>query len=208
MNSESPLADSSATSPGQQPAGAKAAEPRRGFLKRAAAVVIGAVITIFPFASGLAVFFDPLVRKRKGDEQRGGGGDGVPAGFIKVASLEAVAEDGTPGLFRVIADKTDAWTYFPNVPVGSVFLFKQDDGQIGAFNVSCPHLGCAVYFRSQEKDYYCPCHNSRFALTGERSPDSPAPRGLDPLEVRVHEGQVYVKYQEFRKGTPERIVVS
>ena len=38
-------------------------KPRRNFLVAAAAVVIGGFVTIFPFAAGLGVLFDPLRRK-------------------------------------------------------------------------------------------------------------------------------------------------
>ena len=33
-----------------------------------------------------------------------------------------------------------------------------------AFNLKCPHLGCAIDYRKQSNDYFCPCHNSLFAL--------------------------------------------
>jgi len=36
---------------------------RRSFLKEVAAIVIGAVTTLVPLASGLLVFFDPLRKK-------------------------------------------------------------------------------------------------------------------------------------------------
>src|SRR6266403_1765204 len=79
-----------------------ATDDRRGFLTRAAAVAIGALVMLVPFAAGLFVFFDPLRRTRAG------------FGFIQVATLESVPDDGVPRAFPVIAGRTDAWTFFPS----------------------------------------------------------------------------------------------
>ena len=54
----------------------------------------------------------------------------------------------------------DAWILtkmYLSVP----FILQEKDK---AFNLKCPHLGCAIDFRKQSNDYFCPRHNSSFAL--------------------------------------------
>lgn len=192
--SGTPKAGGSAVRPG--PAG----EPeRRGFLKRFLAVVIGGMITLFPAAAGLAVFFDPL-RSRKAS--------GAESDFLKVASLDSLSV-GVPQRVTVIKDRADAWNLFRNEPVGAVYLLKDDKGSVLALNVVCPHAGCPVDFDSEKGAYQCPCHKSSFHLDGSiLNPDSPAPRGLDSLEVdaeKLKAGEVWVKFQNFQSTTAEKI---
>jgi len=163
---------------------------RRNFLKEACAIAIGAIVGLVPFASGLVVWLDPLRRKAGGGE------------FVPVASLNALPEDGSPRKFPIIASRTDAWNKSPQTPIGAVYLRRTGEKTVAALNVVCPHAGCFVDYDVKANGYSCPCHNSTFALTGKiSSPSSPAPRGLDELEVELRgDGQVWVKFQNFRAG--------
>jgi Rieske Fe-S protein len=177
-----------------------AAEPqRRSFLKKALAVTIGAIIVVVPAAAGLLVFFDPLRRKRSG-----GGGTGE---FIQVATLDAVPADGIPRKFRVVADRTDAWNKYLQVPIGAVFLRRTADAAVTAFNVVCPHAGCFVDARP-DGTYLCPCHNSTFNADGSLGKNSVSPRGLDELEVdqdSLRQGVVKIKFQNFRPAMHDKV---
>ena len=168
---------------------------RRNFIKKACAIVIGAVVGFVPAVSGLMVFFDPL-RRRSQD------GDAV-----HVASLNSLPQDGVPRKFSVIADHTDAWNRMPRVPVGAVYLRRIGQKQVLAFNVICPHAGCFVDYDGARKIYHCPCHNSSFALDGRiADPKSPSPRGLDELEVEIrNQNEIWVKFRNFRAGQREKI---
>jgi nitrite reductase/ring-hydroxylating ferredoxin subunit len=171
---------------------------RRGFFMKAAAIAIGAVITIFPFAAGLFFFLDPL--------RRGGAG----LGFIRIAMLDAVPDDGVPRAFTVVADCVDAWTCIPSEPIGSVFL-RREKGQAKpiAFQTTCPHAGCMIDYLAGERKFRCPCHNSTFQIDGRIIEPSPSPRPMDTLdcEVRDNRGvkEVWVKYENFITGTAQRI---
>jgi Rieske Fe-S protein len=169
---------------------------RRGFLKKACAVLVGGLAGLFPLATGLTVFFDPLRRKQTQS------GD-----FVPVASLNALPEDGVPRKFSVVTSHIDAWNKNPHVPVGAVYLRRRGDRTVQAFNVVCPHAGCFVDYVPSRKGYLCPCHNSTFALDGKISdPKSPSPRGLDELEVEIrNENEVWVKFQNFRAGDAQKI---
>ncbi|MBI3463102.1 MAG: hypothetical protein HY000_08605 [Planctomycetes bacterium] len=74
---------------------------RRGFLTRLGAVLCGGFVGLAPLASGLFVFLDPLRRKSKQGRS------------IRVATVDALPDDGTPAQFPVIADRTDAWNRYP-----------------------------------------------------------------------------------------------
>jgi menaquinol-cytochrome c reductase iron-sulfur subunit len=169
---------------------------RRGFLKKLAANLLGAVITIVPFAAGLAVWFDPVRRKSSS------GGK-----LVRVASLSALPEDGMPRKFQVIASRVDAWNKSPEMAVGAVYLRRVKGEKPRAFNVVCPHAGCFVDYLEDKSSYRCPCHNSTFALDGKiNDPGSPAPRGLDELSVEIrNQSEVWVKFQNFRAGVAEKI---
>lgn len=171
------------------------ANKRRGFLKEIAAGVIGGFLALAPAAAGLAVFFDPLRRT------------GTKRGFVKVASLDAIPDDGTPRKFSVLADKQDAWNKLKNVPVGAVYLRRGPDDSVEALNVICPHAGCFVDFKDdQDPRFFCPCHNSSFALDGSINDEkSPSPRGMDALETEVRDGgEVWVRFQNFRTAKKEK----
>jgi len=167
---------------------------RRSFLKEVAAIVIGAVTTLVPLASGLLVFFDPLRKKSKAGD------------FVFVASLRALPPDGLPRKFPVIAGYTDAWNKIPPAPVGAVYL-RRVGKTVEALNVVCPHAGCFVDFIADTKSYLCPCHNSAFALNGKISdPKSPSPRALDSLSTEIrNRDEVWVKFQNFRAGEAQQI---
>jgi menaquinol-cytochrome c reductase iron-sulfur subunit len=170
---------------------------RRDFLKKSAAIVLGAAGLAVPIGAGVATFLDPLRRQSEG------------GGFLFVTSLNALRPDGVPRRFPVIADKADIWNKFPHVPIGAVYLRRTPDDKIEALNVICPHAGCPVEFRPSTNLFLCPCHDSSFQLNGAvANAGSPSPRGLDTLAVEVRHGrEVWVKFQNFRAATPEKIPV-
>ena len=172
---------------------------RRGFFKKSLAIVIGGVITVIPALAGLMVLLDPLRRK--------GGGTATP---IKVTTLAALPDDGVPRKFSVLADKTDAWNKYRNVPIGAVYLRRTKDNKIEALNVVCPHAGCFVDFSTDRDKFICPCHNSSFALDGKiADPKSPSPRALDTLAVEVRANdEVWVTFQNFQAGRPDKVPVA
>lgn len=173
---------------------------RRGFMTHFLAAAIGGLVGAVPMVSGLLFFLDPLIRKKKGS-----GGDG----FLRLpVSLDGLEINGEPQLVKIIMDKVDAWNTYLKQPVGAVYLRRTDKDKVVVFNQRCPHLGCAVDYKPAEKVYYCPCHTSAFDLGGEKLNDIP-PRPLDALEVEVrNNSEVWVKFQNFRATTPEKIPVN
>ena len=173
-------------------------EDRRGFLRRAASIVIGSILSLVPLGAGLTVLFDPL-RKRA-----------QSSGLVRVTSLDALPDDGVPRRFQVITTKVDAWNKFPDTPVGAVYLRRQKGGTIQALNAVCPHAGCFVEFLADRGMFLCPCHLSSFNVAGAiENRSSPASRGLDSLEVEIKGGtEVWVKFQNFQAGRPDKVPVA
>ncbi len=185
---------------------------RRNFLFEFATIAIGAVISLFGFFAGLIVFLDPLTRKEKvplAYREAGSSGDG----FIRVASLESLPDDGIPRRFPVIADQIDAWTFTPAQPIGAVFMRREkgkgnDDIQV--FHATCPHAGCAVSFTSDTSEFRCPCHNSAFDVNGQKialaGKENPSPRPMDRLEYKVDdEGNIYVQFVNYYTGIHDKV---
>ena len=177
--------------------------PRRGFFRKMLAVLVGGVVAAVPAAAGLAVFFDPVRRSRK---------HAGAAGFVPVAPLDAVPADGRPVKFQIIADRSDAWNRYQNVPLGAVYVKRTGGAPAGAprvvaWNVVCPHAGCFVDIAADGRSFRCPCHNSGFGEDGSMLPGCVSPRPMDELKVdesALARGLVQVQFQNFVAGTAEK----
>ncbi|MFO0426081.1 MAG: ubiquinol-cytochrome c reductase iron-sulfur subunit [Planctomyces sp.] len=193
--------------------------PRSTFISVLTAGLSFLLITI-PAAIGGLFFLDPILRK-KTSAKGGSGAEGTSAsvarkddaGFIRLdITTDTIPVDGTPVAVTVRDDLDDAWNRFPDVPVGSIWLRRNPDGAIVAFNSVCPHLGCSVNYRRGENDFFCPCHTSAFALDGKKTNEIP-PRDMDSLAVAVRkEGQddpagteLWVRFENFRRTIAEKI---
>jgi len=173
-----------------------APEDRRGFLKRAACGLLGGVCVLVPTAAGVVVLLDPVLRSH------------TRGMFVRLTTLDALPLGGPPRRFEVIEARQSAWTKYPPAPIGAVYLQRIGPREVRAFNTSCPHLGCAVDFQFERNAYYCPCHQSDFAIDGTQTAKSPSARSLDSLAVELRgEDEVWVRFQNFKAGIKEKIPV-
>jgi menaquinol-cytochrome c reductase iron-sulfur subunit len=169
---------------------------RRNFFSKAAALVVGGLISVVAPVAGMFTLFDPLRRKSDGGN------------WTRVASLGSLPDSGEPRKFPVLDTLIDAWNKTENVPIGSVYVQKTGDNAVRVLNSVCPHLGCSVGYNATSQGYFCPCHKSSFAVDGAiLDPKSPSPRAMDALEAEVRNGEVWVRFQNFRKGSPDKIPV-
>lgn len=188
-----PSSDSAPASPDTPPASGD----RREFLKSAACVALGGACVLAPVAASVAVLLGPL---------RLPAPDGA---WVLLTRLDALRVGAGPRLFQVFIERTDAWTRHARSAVGTVFLERLDETTVRAFQSACPHLGCAVEWRRQKTQYFCPCHNSAFTAAGAIIAPSPAARGLDALDVEIRdEGEVWVRFQDFKAGVKAKVPVA
>lgn len=141
-----------------------------------------------------------LVAAGRGD-RRLPGAPRDDGGWTVVATLEQVVR-GTPKVVSLEGVERDAWSVSPRQRIGEVWLLRGVGDTVTAFSAVCPHLGCIVERKGPE--FYCACHHSHFEDSG-RQVRGPSPRGLDPLPVRVQNGEIAVQWKRFRLNTPERI---
>ncbi len=74
---------------------------------------------------------------------------------------------------------------------GFFYLSRLDDGGFLAMSLRCTHLGCSVAWNREKNIFLCPCHHSRFKITGAvLSP--PATRPLDLYRVVIENGVVKI----------------
>lgn len=193
---------------------APAGGPRRNFVLELASIIIGGVVALAGFVSGLIVFFDPLGKKKNPPGKYADAASGGKEGFLRVATLEAVPEGSPPKRFPVLANVRDAWNFIPNQPIGAVYVQRTGEKSVLVLHTTCPHAGCAVSFAADANQYHCPCHNSSFDLEGERidrpGKDNPSPRPMDELAVDQekleNDGEIWVEFKDFYTGIHEQKV--
>jgi menaquinol-cytochrome c reductase iron-sulfur subunit len=182
------------SAPAGKPECSTGAEERRGFLFKALAMLLGAVAYLPPMLIGVVSFLNPLRQKAQAGQ------------FMRLATLDALPADGPPLKTTVTMDRVDAWNRSANQPVGAVFLSRIGPNEVRAIHVVCPHAGCFVSYDPGKKSFLCPCHNASFDLEGKRlDAVSNSPRDLDTLECKIEGSEVWVRFQNFRTGTSDKI---
>ena len=81
--------------------------------------------------------------------------------------------------WRVLNEKSTAW------------VVRKDDQNVVAFTPQCTHLACAYHWEEKDSKFFCPCHNSVFAIDG-KVVSGPAPRPLDRYVSRVESGKLMI----------------
>jgi len=167
---------------------------RRKILKIGAGA-LGAGLAAIPLAPALGFLAHPL----------GDSGVEDDAGFLAVGKRRGFGGDA-PVRVDLYADRTDAWNQTKNVKIGSAWVIEQA-GALRAFSTVCPHAGCSIDFDPVATKFTCPCHRSFFTLKDGAVEEGPSPRPLDTLEVREEGELVAIRFQRFRLGVVEKVVV-
>lgn len=87
-----------------------------------------------------------------------------------------------------------------------VWVIKYSASALTVFSPICPHLGCHYNWNPQAREFMCPCHGSVYSITGKVL-GGPAPRPLDTLPSRIEGGELYVQWEMFKVGIPEKVPV-
>lgn len=156
---------------------------------------LSAAYVAFLAVPGVGLIVDPLRKQaRKGKRRR----------LIRLADLAV----GEPRKVVISDRRVDAWTKYPEGPIGAVWMVRRDDKTVDVFSVTCPHLGCPVDHVSAEKQFFCPCHEASYQEDGAII-SGPQQRGLDSLDTKIEdvagEAWVSVIFERFELGTQEKI---
>ncbi len=163
--------------------------------RRVLEVIAGAIATVVGVAIAVpaAAFLTFPTRRRTVS------GSDEP---LDVARLDALPE-GRPVRVVVVAPRRrDAWSAFTDVTLGACWLMRRG-GEVRALSTVCPHAGCAVDWDGEGGAFVCPCHDSRFSPTGERT-SGPSPRPMDTLDVDITDGRVSVVWRRFQTATSKK----
>ena len=79
---------------------------------------------------------------------------------------------------------------------GRTVLFVRDgDASLRAVDPTCTHKACAVEYRSDAREFRCPCHGSRFSIEGKVL-NGPAPSDLTSFPAELSGDRVVVDLPE------------
>jgi quinol---cytochrome c reductase iron-sulfur subunit, bacillus type len=105
---------------------------------------------------------------------------------------------GRPVSVAIIDSRRDAWTTYPDEPLGQVWLVRRDGDSVAppqcrvdAYSSVCPHLHCRVQMNASKQEFVCPCHRGAFDLHGRPISTeklgyrNPAPGPLETFAVKV-----------------------
>ncbi|ALA60345.1 ubiquinol-cytochrome c reductase iron-sulfur subunit [Nitrospira moscoviensis] len=162
-------------------------EGRRGFFRRMTAFAVSVI------GLGLAVplagyVVSPALKRREGQWTDIGPVDRLP--------------DGEPAQLEYVTTARDG--YMESRIRKAVWAVKQGEGGVTVYAPMCTHLGCGYTWDPVDRRFECPCHLSKFSISGEVL-GGPAPRPLDRLPSKVENGRLLIVYKEFKAGLPRQV---
>ncbi|HUL01836.1 MAG TPA: Rieske (2Fe-2S) protein [Gemmatimonadales bacterium] len=164
---------------------------RRTFLKWATG--LGSVCSVLlAGVPALRAFLSPAFRRKAEDE------------WLRVGEVAALAV-GEPVKIDFVSEVKDAWV--ETRVLRNVWLYSGDGDKFTVYSGRCTHLGCSYGYDEKAKLFRCPCHNGLFDVKTGAVLGGPPPRPLDALDVKVQDGILYVRYEDFRLGVPQKVAV-
>jgi Rieske Fe-S protein len=169
---------------------------RRKFLKVATCAIGGGVglVTVAPV---LRVVLDPAGKETVTP----------PTAPLDLGPAARFVAGDPPRRVEIVAPLVkDGWTAAQSVVLGAAWVVRTGPrpGDLDARSAICPHLGCAVGFDAGQNNYLCPCHDSRFALTGNVL-SGPSERGLDSLPLSVgNDGRLMLTWERYKIGQSKK----
>lgn len=147
------------------------------------------LLLFFPLGvfAGIAGVLASAAARFLGPPPRVGEGDGSDDAWVGVAPVSELSGE-VPVARTLEVENTAGWSRSRTRHLVYV-LPRQGNRVVSAI---CPHEDCEVAWRLAERDFFCPCHDSRFDEAGERL-SGPAPRGLHELPSRVTGGVLEVR---------------
>ena len=179
------------------PTAAPPSPARRWFLRWASGLGAGLMALLIGVPS-VAAFLTP------------GFGKPRKKAWVKIADDVSTLDVGTPVKIDYVEAVHDAWV--EGRTLRTVWLYTDDGAKFTAYSGVCTHLGCSFRFDREAEEthreknvFHCPCHHGIFDLKTGAVIGGPPPRPLDTLPVEIRNGEVWIQYQTFRTGVPQKI---
>lgn len=163
---------------------------RRQFLNRAWTASFSAFLGFF--GMGTLSFLWPVLT--------GGFGTKITAGDYEELLKEIGPDSGYKPKF--IAEGRFWLVYYEGTGEAPVYVATNaKELKLQALYRKCVHLGCSVPHCETSLLFECPCHGSKYRLSGEFY-SGPAPRGLDRFPAEVVDGKLVVDTGRVETGPP------
>ena len=122
--------------------------------------------------------------------------------FLKILTLTGFAFLSFAGLKSLyhLSSRPPRLVFIPstelerlkNGPIfGEDYILVKVDQKILAFSRKCPHLGCKLNYEPVQSVISCPCHGSKFKLSGQYI-SGPAKKDLYSLDVQSSDKGIYI----------------
>jgi len=162
---------------------------RRKFLK----MLIGIITSFTGILLGIPFIGALIVTKFKTGKQT----------WQKVSKTGPLPE-GQPVRINFADRVTDAYRH--DTVVHSVWAIKHSPTEVTVFSPVCTHLGCYYKWDPGTDHFECPCHGSVYSINGKVL-GGPAPRPLDTLPAKIDNGELFVRWEQFKVGIPKKVQV-
>lgn len=96
---------------------------------------------------------------------------------------------GKPTAITALADVAVGHTYLFRYPTKGdpAILVRLADREVVAFSQKCTHLGCVVFYESDENRWHCPCHEGNFDARTGAVISGPPTRPLGRINVEIRD---------------------
>ncbi len=122
-----------------------------------------------------------------------------------VGELSEFADNKEPVRKTITFTQRDGWREV--VSAQSVYVSRNEAGQLEVLSAICPHLGCSVSWQANHDKFVCPCHGGEFKADGQHVA-GPPPRPMDRLQTQVKDGKLQVHFEYFRSNVPNQETLS
>jgi quinol---cytochrome c reductase iron-sulfur subunit, bacillus type len=125
--------------------------------------------------------------------------------WSEVGDLSEFVNTKGPVRKTITFTQRDGWREV--VSAQSVYVSRNDKGELAVLSAICPHLGCSVSWQASSDKFVCPCHGGEFKADGQHV-FGPPPRAMDQLPTQLKDGKLQVHFEYFRSNVPNQEKIS
>ncbi|GGL75816.1 Rieske (2Fe-2S) protein [Glutamicibacter protophormiae] len=91
-----------------------------------------------------------------------------------------------------VGSRASAPATYPDGSATAVMVFRPDEKTVLAYSNKCTHQGCALTPKSQDENFYCACHGSKFAPKDGTVVAGPAKAALPRYAAEIKDKNIVV----------------